>query len=201
MNRYFGAHQSSANVQSPSKLRTTIPPAVKKVVPIAATSTSSQERPYPAGSLLSPMKTKMQNIKKVYFCIKLFKNTIFLMYEWWRFQRYRICLKKSEIRIGIEKFNFFLVHLVRSIQTKIKLDNKLKTRKQKIVGWALSIVVCAWNVWIKLKTRKQKIVGRALSIVVFACNVRNKPKTRKQKIAGCTLVCKLFVPDVIKTEK
>ena len=50
------------------------------------------------------------------------------MYEWWRFQRYRICLKKSEIRIGIEKFNFFLLHLVRSIQRKLKLVNKLKTR-------------------------------------------------------------------------
>ena len=56
------------------------------------------------------------------------------MYEWWRFQWYRICLEKSGTRIGIEKFNFFLVHLVRSIQTKLKLDNKLKTRKQKIVG-------------------------------------------------------------------
>ena len=44
---------------------------------------------------------------------------------------------------------------------------------KKIVGWALSIMVCAWN-------------------------VRNKPKTRNQKIVGCTLVCKLFVPDVIK---
>ena len=50
------------------------------------------------------------------------------MYELRRFQRYHICLKKSEIRIGIKKFNFFLVHLVRSIQTKLKLDNKLKTR-------------------------------------------------------------------------
>ena len=55
------------------------------------------------------------------------------MHEWWRFQWYRICLEKSEIRIGIETFNFFLVHLVRSIQTKLKLYNKLKTRKQKIV--------------------------------------------------------------------
>ena len=50
------------------------------------------------------------------------------MYERRRFQRYRICLKKSEIRIGVEKFNFFSVHLVRLIQTKLKLDNKLKTR-------------------------------------------------------------------------
>ena len=79
-------------------------------------------------SLLYPMKTKMQNIKKVYFRTKLFKNTIFIMYGWWRFQRYRICLKKSEIKIGIQKLNFFVIHLVRSIQTKLKLDNKLKIR-------------------------------------------------------------------------
>ena len=111
-----------------------IPQNVKKVVQYVATSTSGQERCYPAGSLLYPMKMKLQNIKKVYFCTKLFKNTIFIMYECWRFQWYRICLVKSEIRIGIEKFNFFLVHLVRSIQTKLKLDNKLKTWNQKIVG-------------------------------------------------------------------
>ena len=30
--------------------------------------------------------------------------------------------------------------------TNTKLGNKPKTRKQKIVGWASSIVVCAWNV-------------------------------------------------------
>ena len=107
---------------------------VKKVVPYVATSRSAQDRSYSAESLLYPMKTKLQNIKKVYFCTELFKNTIFIIYEWWRFQWYRICLEKSEIRIGIEKFNFLLVHLVRSIQTKLKLDNKLKTRKQKIVG-------------------------------------------------------------------
>ena len=52
------------------------------------------------------------------------------MYELWRFQRYRICLEKLEIRIGIEKLNFFLVHLVGSIQTKLKLDNTPKSRKQ-----------------------------------------------------------------------
>ena len=86
----FRAHQSFANGQPPSKLRMT-------------------KRPYPAGSLLSPMKTKMENIKKVYFCTKLFKNTIFIMYEWWRFQWYRICLKKSEIKIGIEKFNYYFL--------------------------------------------------------------------------------------------
>ena len=53
------------------------------------------------------------------------------MYELSRFQRYRIYLKKLEIRISIEKLNFFLVHLVGSIQTKLKLDNKRETRKQK----------------------------------------------------------------------
>ena len=58
------------------------------------------------------------------------------MYEWWRFQWHHICLEKSEIRIGIEKFNFFLVHLVRSIQTKLKRDNKLKTRKKNDGRWA-----------------------------------------------------------------
>ena len=68
---FTGAHQSSANGQPPSKLRMTIPQTVRKVVPYAATSTSSQERPYPE----TPIKTKMQNIKKVYFCTKLFKNT------------------------------------------------------------------------------------------------------------------------------
>ena len=66
---------------------------------------------------------------KVCFCTKLFKNTIFTMYEWWRFQRYRICLKKLEIRISIEKLNFFLVHLEGSIQTKLKLDKKPKTQE------------------------------------------------------------------------
>ena len=113
------AHQSSA----PSKLKMTLPQSVEKVVPYASTSTSGQNRPYSAGSLLSPMKTKTQRINKVYCCTKLFKNTIFIMYEWWRFQQYRICLKKSEIRIGIEKYNFFLVHLVKN-------PNKTKTRQQ-----------------------------------------------------------------------
>ena len=95
-----------------------------------------------------------------------------------------------EIRIGIEKLNFFLVHLVGSIQTKLKLDNKLKTRKQKIVGWALSIMVCVCvecskqnpKLGNRHKTRNQKIVGRALSIVVCVWNVRNRPKTRNRKI-------------------
>ena len=70
--------------------------------------------------------------------------------------------------------------------TNPKLGNKRETRKQKIVGWASSIVVCVWNVRMssiyenpkldnKHKTRKQsqnrkqKIVGWALSIVVCVC--------------------------------
>ena len=77
----IGAHQSSATGQAPSKLRMTIPQTVKKVVPYAATSPSDQRRSYPAGSLLSPMKTKMYNIKKVQFSTKFFKNTIFIMYD------------------------------------------------------------------------------------------------------------------------
>ena len=51
------------------------------------------------------------------------------MYEWWRFLRYRICLKKLEIRKSIETLQFFLVHLEESIETKLKLDNKPKTWK------------------------------------------------------------------------
>ena len=42
--------------------------------------------------------------------------------------------------------------------TNPKLENKPKTPKRKIVGRALSIVVCMWNVRNKPKTRKQKIV-------------------------------------------
>ena len=46
------------------------------------------------------------------------------MYEWWRFQRYRIYLKNLEIRISIEKLNFFLVHLEGSNKKKTKTRNK-----------------------------------------------------------------------------
>ena len=42
---------------------------------------NGQERPYPAGSPLYLLKTKMQNIKRVSFCTKLFKNTTFTTYE------------------------------------------------------------------------------------------------------------------------
>ena len=142
-----------------------IPQNVKKFVPYVATSTSGQERLYPAGSLLYPMKTKLQNIKKKYFRTELFKNTIFIMYEWWRFQWYRICLENSEIRIGIEKFNFFLVHLVRSIQTKLKLNNKLKTRKQK--SWALSIGVY-WQKLLDIEHRQlRKTKGCSCKSLIF----------------------------------
>ena len=41
------------------------------------------------------------------------------------------------------------------LETNPKLANKPKARKQKIVGRALSFVVCAWNVRNKPKTRKQ----------------------------------------------
>ena len=40
-------------------------------------------------------------------------------------------------------------------ETNPKLNNKPKTRRQKIVGWALSIVVCVYNFRNKPKTRKQ----------------------------------------------
>ena len=56
------------------------------------------------------------------------------------------------------------------------LDNKPKTRKQKIMEWALSIMVCVCGMFEtnpkfdnKPKTQKQKIVGWALSIVVCVC--------------------------------
>ena len=42
--------------------------------------------------------------------------------------------------MGIEKLNFFLVHLVGSIQTKLKLDNKPKTQKQKIVKYKIHLL-------------------------------------------------------------
>ena len=88
-----------------------------------------------------------------------------------------------------------------SIYENPKLGNKPETRKQKIVGWASSIVVCVWNVrmWSiyenpkldnKHKTRKQsqnwkqKIVAWALSIMVCVecSDVIHlwKPKTRQQ---------------------
>ena len=53
------------------------------------------------------------------------------MYNRWRFQRYFICRKMLKIRMSIKKFHFFLVHLVRSIQTKLKLDNKTQSSETK----------------------------------------------------------------------
>ena len=80
--------------------------------------------------------------------------------------------------------------------TNPKLGNKPKTRKQKIVGWVSSIVMCVWNVRMlsiyenpkldnKHKTRKQK--NRGVSVehrgaCVECSDVINlwKPKTRQQ---------------------
>ena len=62
-----------------------------------------------------PNENENAKYKKSLF-LQLFKNTIFTMYEWWRFQPYRICLKNLEIKISIEKLYFFLVHLERSIK-------------------------------------------------------------------------------------
>ena len=56
-----------------------------------------------SGEPFVPNEDENTKYKKVYFCANLFKNTIFITYEWWLFQRYRICLKKSEIRIGKKK--------------------------------------------------------------------------------------------------
>ena len=89
-----------------------------------------------------------------------------------------------------------------SSTTNPKLGNKPKTRKQKIVGWASSIVVCVWNVGMwsiyenpkvdkKPKTRKQtqntETKNRGVSVehrgVCVECSdVINlwKPKTRQQ---------------------
>ena len=74
------------------------------------------------------------------------------MYGWWRFQRYRICLKNLEIRISIEKIIFFY-YIWRDQLKKLKLENKPKTPEEIIVGRALSIVACVWNVRNKPRTR------------------------------------------------
>ena len=77
----------------------------------------------------------------------------------------------------------FSYYIWKDQSKQLKLDKEPKTPKQKIAGWALSIVVGVWNVRNKpkieneSKTPKQKIMGRALSIEVCVWNVRNKPKT------------------------
>ena len=56
------------------------------------------------------------------------------MYEWWQFQRYRICLKHLEIRISIEKIYFFLVHLEGSIKKKTKTREQTQNSEKKSWG-------------------------------------------------------------------
>ena len=53
------------------------------------------------------------------------------MYHRWRFQRHLICRKMLKIRMSIKKFHFFLVNLVRSIQTKLRIDNKTQSSETK----------------------------------------------------------------------
>ena len=65
----------------------------------------------------------------------------------------------------------------RNSTTNPKLDNKPKSREQKIVGWALRIVVCAWNVRNKPKTRKQKVVEDKSNLLQKV----GKSKTKKVK--------------------
>ena len=115
--------------QKPSKWRAAVAHAVKKVVPWRCDLFKPSRETLPSEEPLYLMKTKMQNIKKVCFCTKLFKNTIFTMYEWWRFQWYSICLKNLEVRISIEKLNFFLVHLEGSIKKNSRTNPKLRNKK------------------------------------------------------------------------
>ena len=112
------AYSTCPRVQPPSKLRSANAHTLKKGVPWRCDLYKRSRKTLPSGEPLYLMKTKMQNIRKVCFCTKLFENTIFTMYEWWRFQRYRICLKNLKIRISIEKLNFFLVHLEGSVKKK-----------------------------------------------------------------------------------
>ena len=82
-------------------------------------------------------------------------------------------------RCSTPTLRFFFSEFWVCLRISLQLDNKPRTRK-KIVGWALSIIVCVWNVRNKPKTRKQNIVGWVLSIVECASNVRNKSKSRQQ---------------------
>ena len=65
------------------------------------------------------MKTKMRIIKKVCFCTKLFKNTIFTMYEWWRFHDISFALKGwklkecSNIKTAASNLNYLLLNVFR----------------------------------------------------------------------------------------
>ena len=120
--------------QKPSKLRASVAHAVKKVVPWRCDLYKRSRKTLTSGEPLYLMETKMQNIKKVCLCTKLFKNTIFTMYEWWRFQQYCICLKNLGIRISVEKLNLFLVHLGGSIKKKKNSITNPKLRKKKSWG-------------------------------------------------------------------
>ena len=62
----------------------------------------SQSLTVPSGVSSVPNIDENAKYKKVYFCTKLFKNTIFTTYEWWRFQRYLICFKMLKMRVSIE---------------------------------------------------------------------------------------------------
>ena len=63
--------------------------------------------------------------------------------------------------MGIEKLNFFLVYLVGSIQTKLKLDNRPKTRKQKIVRDKIHLLQKVG------KSKMNKLRVKLLLILIF----------------------------------
>ena len=79
-------------------------------------------------------------------------------------------------------------------ETNPKLDNKPKTPKEKIVGRALSIVVCVWNVRNKPKTWKQKIVRDKIHLLqkvgkklYTGDKINLLQKVRKSKIQSKTI--------------
>ena len=194
----LGEHETCTRGHPPSKLRSAVAHAVKKTVPWRWDLYKRSRETFPSGESLYLMKTKMQNIKKVCFCTKLFKNTIFTMYEWWRFQRYSICLKKLEIRISIEKLNFILLHVEGSIQTKLKLDKKPKTREQiqnsetKNRGAGVEHRgVCVWNVRNKPKIEGRTTVVARKENLDRVCKRESKlpgPKNPKGKFWPCVQV-------------
>ena len=135
----------------------------------------------------------MQIIKKVCFCTKLFKNTIFTMDERWRFQRYRICLKNLEIRINIEKLNFFLVHLKGSIKKNWNSITNPKLRKKKswggrYVSWCVC-VECSKQTQNSIQTQNSERKNRGAGVkhcgVCVECSKQTQnsitnPKLRKK---------------------
>ena len=98
----FRAHSTCTNSEPSSKLRSAVAHMVEKAVPWHCDLQKRSTETLPSGEPFVPNQDLNSKYKTVYFCTKLFKNTIFTMYEWWRFQRYRTCLKKLGIRIGIE---------------------------------------------------------------------------------------------------